>query len=217
MKKNDFPVSKKFYSELVGRVEGCFAGVGVADAGLKTVAIVGAFEAYMIRGVVPDFGSEALLSMAFELLRPEVDKAMARSRRARLRRRVAAQSPETESVQKTTGEYGDCRDVARNVREQMADMPPTTCDGTQVTDVPLVSEGSDEQSVPGGRCTQRPYKDASEQAVEPVEQPEAYTVEHVMELPWGPEMILPNRRQRRLMEKERLRAMRKAVRGNGRA
>lgn len=81
MKKSTLPVSKKFHTEICARVSASFSKCHPSLVG-KAIAVI---ERYMLNGIVPSVSEEAAIQLMFNLLRPEIDKAIARSRRARER------------------------------------------------------------------------------------------------------------------------------------
>ena len=76
-------VSKKFYADLDNRVKGVMM---VIDGG-KTpyIAVKMAIDNYIFKGVEPERDALILVRIIFLLLKPEIDKAMMRSRKARER------------------------------------------------------------------------------------------------------------------------------------
>lgn len=73
-------VSKKFYAEIVNRVN-MTLGVMSGCANLST-QVVEIIDRYISDGVVGSHSNEMVM-VAFLMLKPEIDKAAARSRRAR--------------------------------------------------------------------------------------------------------------------------------------
>lgn len=92
----DFPVSEKFYNEIISRITNTFHTVPyyvepeeTTDAINQTVKTI---ETYLLTGCEPAETAEMPVRMVFALLKPELDKAMARSAAAR-RRRNSTQLP----------------------------------------------------------------------------------------------------------------------------
>ncbi len=79
------PVSQKFYNEISARIRSSFASVSPSDA-LAESAIC-CVESYLRAGLLPSGAVVESVRLMFALLRPEIDKAMARSAAARRRRR----------------------------------------------------------------------------------------------------------------------------------
>lgn len=86
----DFPVSEKFYNEIISRITNTFHTVPyyvepeeTTDAINQTVKTI---ETYLLTGCEPVETAEMPVRMVFALLKPELDKAMARSAVARRRR-----------------------------------------------------------------------------------------------------------------------------------
>ena len=86
------PVSQKFYNEISARIRSAFASVSPSDA-LAESAIC-CVESYLREGLLPSGAVVESVRLMFALLRPEIDKAMARSAAARRRRR----KPQTEDA-----------------------------------------------------------------------------------------------------------------------
>ncbi|MCM1355305.1 MAG: hypothetical protein NC212_02740 [Staphylococcus sp.] len=94
-KKNLRPVSEKFYKSLNERA---MAAANVAGKPLLGTNVMLAVDAYINEGVLPS-GESVELMLILTLLKPEIDKAMARSAAARSRRRArAAETPCQESI-----------------------------------------------------------------------------------------------------------------------
>lgn len=101
----DFPVSEKFYNGIVSRITDTFQTVPYyVDPAETTDAInqtVKAIETYLLTGCEPAETVKMSVRMVFALLKPELDKAMARSAVARRRRKAKQASvkvAEEESV-----------------------------------------------------------------------------------------------------------------------
>ena len=76
-------VSKKFYADLDNRVKGVMM---VIDGGnTPYIAVKMAIDNYIFKGVEPERDALILVRIIFLLLKPEIDKAMMRSRKARER------------------------------------------------------------------------------------------------------------------------------------
>lgn len=80
--KSPCPVSKNFYASVTDRVSESLGLIGRTDAVEETMACI---DRYMADGTVPSTGTDAAILLTFNLLRPEIDKALQRSRRARQR------------------------------------------------------------------------------------------------------------------------------------
>lgn len=80
--KSPCPVSKNFYASVTGHVRESLGLIGRSDAVEATIACI---DRYMADGTVPPTGTDAAILLTFSLLRPEIDKALQRSRRARQR------------------------------------------------------------------------------------------------------------------------------------
>ena len=76
-------VSKKFYADLDNRVKGV---IMVIDGGnTPYIAVKMAIDNYIFKGVEPERDALILVRIIFQLLKPEIDRAMMRSRKARER------------------------------------------------------------------------------------------------------------------------------------
>lgn len=80
--KSPCPVSKNFYASVTNRVRESLGLIGRTDAVEKTIACI---DRYMADGTAPTAGTDTAILLTFSLLRPEIDKALQRSRRARQR------------------------------------------------------------------------------------------------------------------------------------
>lgn len=80
--KSPCPVSKNFYASVTDRVSESLGLIGRTDAVEETMACI---DRYMADGTVPPSGTDTAILLTFNLLRPEIDKALQRSRRARQR------------------------------------------------------------------------------------------------------------------------------------
>lgn len=113
------PVSRKFYQEIMDRVRSSFAAFD--PTGEKTQAACCAIELYLLDGVEPAESVDASVRLMFALLRPEIDKAMARSFAARNRRRKSM-----ETVGNMLGcdkkLYSDCR--SESTDEEISEQEP---------------------------------------------------------------------------------------------
>ena len=81
MNKSTLPVSKKFHAEICARVSASFSKCQPSLV-RKAIAVI---ERYMLDGTDPSDSEETAIQLMFNLLRPEIDKAITRSRRARER------------------------------------------------------------------------------------------------------------------------------------
>ena len=79
MKKPSLPVSKKFYSEICDRIRFSFSinRPSLIEEAIATV------DSYITGGTEPDEYTDPSVLLMFNLLRPEIDKAIRRSQRAR--------------------------------------------------------------------------------------------------------------------------------------
>lgn len=93
-KSNPLPVSRKFYAGIVERIYNSYPkiseGVTLARETRECV------DAYMLSGTVPQDSIDPRVKLGFVLLRPEIDKAMARSAAARNRHRKSSSEPSEE-------------------------------------------------------------------------------------------------------------------------
>lgn len=81
------PVSEKFYCYIHGRVRDSFTDIGVDGDAVEIMMSV--IDRYMETGEEPPKEKELMfVRLLFTLLRPEIDKAMARSKKARERAAV---------------------------------------------------------------------------------------------------------------------------------
>lgn len=92
------PVSRKFYTYISDRVRESMCLTGREDADDEAMACI---DRYLTDGSVPSDDADPAIRLIFFLLRPEIDKAIERSSRARTRRRAAEKSPEKSSVKTT--------------------------------------------------------------------------------------------------------------------
>lgn len=80
--KTHCPVSKKFYTYVSGRVRESLMSIGQEEAVAETMACI---DRYMAAGSLPAADSCPAVLLTFSILRPEIDKAILRSSRARRR------------------------------------------------------------------------------------------------------------------------------------
>ena len=92
------PVSRKFYTYISDRVRESMSLTGREDAADKAMTCI---DRYLTDGSVPSDDADPAVRLTFALLRPEIDKAIGRSSRARTRCRAAEKSPEKSSVKTT--------------------------------------------------------------------------------------------------------------------
>lgn len=85
------PVSRKFYTYISDRVRESMSLTGREEAAAEAMACI---DRYMADGSVPPDDADPAVRLTFALLRPEIDKAIERSNRARKRRRTAGKSAE---------------------------------------------------------------------------------------------------------------------------
>lgn len=79
----NLPVSKKFYNDIISRITSTFADMNDGERCLRgAVAMIDGY----LSGDNPEC-ADPMIKMVFSLLRPEIDRAMARSLRARQRGR----------------------------------------------------------------------------------------------------------------------------------
>ena len=80
--KTHCPVSQKFYTYVSGRVRESLMIIGQEEAVTETMACI---DRYMADGSLPAADSCPAVLLTFSILRPEIDKAILRSSRARRR------------------------------------------------------------------------------------------------------------------------------------
>lgn len=85
------PVSRKFYTYISDRVRESMSLTGREDAADEAMTCL---DRYLTDGSVPSENTDPAVRLTFALLRPEIDKAIERSNRARKRRRTAGKSAE---------------------------------------------------------------------------------------------------------------------------
>ena len=78
-------VSKKFYDYIISRIHYAVAAVGGSVE--LCAGMTAAVDLYLADGTLPGADARAEIMLMFALLRPEIDKAVARSRAARERAR----------------------------------------------------------------------------------------------------------------------------------
>ncbi|MCM1355897.1 MAG: hypothetical protein NC212_05790 [Staphylococcus sp.] len=82
-KKPILPVSKKFHTYITDRINDACRTIGDNDdAAAKTLALV---NRYITTGECDLTDADAIVRLIFTLLRPEIDRAISRSKAARLR------------------------------------------------------------------------------------------------------------------------------------
>lgn len=105
--KINLPLSKKYYKELCERVEeAIYTVVASLPYGISFYQVVNTINAYLIYGIIPDTMSSPDVRLIFHLIQPELDKAVARSKRAReaaVRRREAKENKSCGPSDETTG------------------------------------------------------------------------------------------------------------------
>ncbi len=110
------PVSQKFYNEISARIRSSFASVSPSDA-LAESAIC-CVESYLREGLLPSGAVVESVRLMFALLRPEIDKAMARSAAARRRRRKPqADATVTDGAKNEPSQKPACAAIPESVRE----------------------------------------------------------------------------------------------------
>lgn len=92
------PVSRKFYTYISDRVRESMCLTGREDADDEAMACI---DRYLTDGSEPSDDADPAIRLIFFLLRPEIDKAIERSSRARTRRRAAEKSPEKSNTKAT--------------------------------------------------------------------------------------------------------------------
>lgn len=92
--KQVLPISKKAYDDFIRRFQHTFIDL-LKHPGLYNEA-VSVFEAYLKGEIVENCDSTILI--AFNMIRPEIDKAISRSKSARRRAALRKQAKETEST-----------------------------------------------------------------------------------------------------------------------
>lgn len=85
------PVSRKFYTYISDRVRESMRLTGHEEAIGEAMASI---DRYLADGSIPSEDADPAVRLTFALLRPEIDKAIERSNRARKRRRTAGKSAE---------------------------------------------------------------------------------------------------------------------------
>ena len=108
MKKSSLPVSRKFYSEICDRIRFSFSlnRPSLIEEAIATV------DSYITCGAEPDEYTDPSVLLMFNLLRPEIDKAIRRSQRAR------EISSKRKSGQPTAASSGKKREIDRQHRQQ---------------------------------------------------------------------------------------------------
>lgn len=110
------PVSQKFYNEISARIRSAFASVSPSDA-LAESAIC-CVESYLRYGLLPSGAVVESVRLMFALLRPEIDKAMARSAAARRRRRKPqTEDAVTDGAKNEPSSESICAAIPESVRE----------------------------------------------------------------------------------------------------
>lgn len=91
------PVSKKFYAYLSVRVRESLVLIGREDAVAEAMACI---DRYMADGSLPQADSCPAILLSFSILRPEIDKAVMRSSRARSRnaKKVSISAADNQNV-----------------------------------------------------------------------------------------------------------------------
>ncbi|MCM1356305.1 MAG: hypothetical protein NC212_07865 [Staphylococcus sp.] len=107
-KKNSRPVSEKFYQSINERA---IAAANVVGKPLLGVDIMMAVDAYINDNVQPS-GHSGEIMLIFVLLKPEIDKAMARSAAARNRRKRCASTPTIVTEPRSTAISNDVVSMA---------------------------------------------------------------------------------------------------------
>lgn len=110
-------VSKKFYAEIVNRVNMTFGAMsGCANLSTQVVEII---DRYISDGVFDGHDNEMVM-VAFLMLKPEIDKAATRSRRARelAARRKSQQTIYTEPIQPKCDKSSPTKSGATTITKQ---------------------------------------------------------------------------------------------------
>lgn len=92
------PVSRKFYTYISDRVRESMSLTGREDAADEAMTCI---DRYLTDGSVPSDDADPAVRLTFTLLRPEIDKAIGRSSRARKRHRATEMSPEKSNTKAT--------------------------------------------------------------------------------------------------------------------
>lgn len=109
-RSGQLPVSKKFYADLSGRIENaCRMSSAYGEALIETNAMI---MVYLAEGKLPKRFRDPVAELIFNLLLPEIDRAIARSAAARKRarrapRRKSAKAAATETDQKMKFQAGE--------------------------------------------------------------------------------------------------------------
>lgn len=114
------PVSKKFYAEICERVREACRIIGADDATGK--AIVTAVNDFIHSGATPASDTDKCVMLAFALLRPEIEKALARSAAARRRAlvRKGKSSRHTGTRKAVAGQKATAHDVIDSLAAAIA-------------------------------------------------------------------------------------------------
>lgn len=101
--RNQLPVSRKFYDGIIGRIGESLASL---SGGSKACAdsVRALVDGYMADGKMPGPEICDIERLAFMLLRPEIDKAMARSAAARRRSRRVDSTEKAPEASEASGE-----------------------------------------------------------------------------------------------------------------
>lgn len=131
-------VSRKFYVDIDNRLREAAACIGGGD---ETYAAMKAMiDLYISEGVVVVEDTDASLRLVFAMLRPEIDKAMRRSRRARERAKGRKAKGAVESAESQESDYHCCQ-----ASEPVA--KSTDCEETNRTDSCMIPTDSDIERV----------------------------------------------------------------------
>lgn len=149
-RKSDLPVSKQFYNKLIQSARRIFSELGCSDDKMEWLTLL--IDDYMLSRKTIDRADLSADDMAdvyvvFVCLRQEIDKAISRSERARLRaaerrsRRPAEKprqsvEPPTASVDSTTSAH--TADTSTNVVKPL--IPTLSAGDSQLTDSQILDE-----------------------------------------------------------------------------
>ncbi|MDE5903725.1 hypothetical protein [Duncaniella sp.] len=119
MKKSSLPVSRKFYSEICDRIRFSFSlnRPSLIEEAISTV------DSYITRGAEPAEYTDPSVLLMFSLLRPEIDKAIRRSQRAR---EISSRRKSEQPAAAPTG-----KDEAGKLTEDNGDTTPFESEPTE--------------------------------------------------------------------------------------
>ncbi len=146
-------VSKKFYSDLCERISASCRSINLSQSMEK--ACIEAVDEYIIKGLGPFYNSPAEILLVFNLLQPEINRAIARSASARLRanKRKAIKASEKKSIAETA--------VQDTV--SLIEKPETKSENTNPT-LETAAETDSENITTVAESTQSPYPSSTPSA-----------------------------------------------------